>query len=53
MYKDLQTERSNSENDPRVAPRSTLEQQDIEDLEFDELKDAPTNKVHNIPDVES
>jgi len=45
----LQTERSTSENDPRVAPWST-EQQGVADSEFVELEDAPVDKAQNIPE---
>ena len=41
-------ERSTSENDLKVAPRSTPEQQGVVDLEFVELEDAPVNKAQNI-----
>jgi len=42
-------ERSTSENDLKVAPRSTPEQQGVVDLEFVELEDAPVDKTRNIP----
>ena len=48
MYKDLLTERSTSEKDPGVAPRSTTEQQDAADLEFVELDDVPVKKARSI-----
>ena len=48
-YKDLQTKRSTSEDDPGVAPRSTPELQGTADSEFVELEDAPMDKVQNIP----
>ena len=50
MYKDLLTERSTSEKDPGVAPRSTLEQEDATDSEFIELNDVPLKKVRSIPE---
>ena len=48
MYKDLQTERSTSEDDRGVAPRSTPEQQGDADSEFTELEDALVDKAQNI-----
>ena len=49
MYKDLQMERSVSENDLGVAPRSNPEQQSVANLEFVELKDAPVDNARNNP----
>jgi len=49
-YKDLQTERSTSDNDLRVAPRSTPKQQSVADSEFVELEEAPVDKARNIPE---
>ena len=48
--KDLQTERSTSENDLGVAPRSSSEQQSAADTEFIELEDSPVDKTRNIPE---
>jgi len=49
MYKDLLTERSTSEKDPKVTPRSTLEQQEAADSEFVEFDDVPMKKDRSIP----
>ena len=45
VYKDLLIERSTSEKDPGVASRSTLEQQDAAESEFNELDDVPVKKL--------
>ena len=47
-YKDLQMERNTTKDDPRVAPRSTPEQQGVADSEFIELEDTPADKARNI-----
>jgi len=41
-------ERSTSEDEPGVAPRSTPEQQGAADSEFVELEDALMDKARNI-----
>ena len=41
-------ERSTSEDDLGVVPRSTPEQQGVADSEFIELEDAPADKARNI-----
>jgi len=48
VYKDLLTERSTSEKDPRVTSQSTLGQQDAAELEIIELDDVSVKKVHSI-----
>ena len=49
-YKDLQIERSTSENDLGVAPRSTPEQQSVADSGIIEFEDALVDKARNIPE---
>ena len=50
MYKDLLTERSTSEKDLRVAPQSTLRQQDVADSEFIKLDDVLVKEARSIPE---
>ena len=49
-YKDLHIEKSTSENDLGVAPRSTPEQQSVADSGFIEFEDALVDKARNIPE---
>ena len=48
MYTDLLVKRNTSEKDPEVAPRSTLEQHDVADLQFVELDDVHVKKIRSI-----